>query len=57
MIKQSKKVDRDKAVAAAKSAIDFWATIDGNKLASVCRKEKLVELIGPLKEPEITRPV
>lgn len=57
MIKQSKKVDRDKAVAAAKSAIDFWATIDGNKLASVCRKEKLVELIGPLKEPEITRPI
>lgn len=57
MIKQSKKVDRDKAVAAAKSAIDFWATIDGNKLASVCRKEKFVELIGPLKEPEITRPV
>lgn len=57
MIKQSKKVDKDKAVAAAKLAIDFWATIDGHKLTSVCQKEKFVELVGPLKKPEITRPV
>lgn len=53
MIKQNKKIDSVKATAAAKRAADFWATIDGNKLAQVGQREKEMDLVGPTKKVEL----
>ncbi|WP_333855134.1 hypothetical protein [Leclercia sp.] len=50
MIKQNKKIDSVKAIAAAQRAVDFWATIDGNKLARVGEREKKMDLVGPTKK-------
>ncbi|TCL05792.1 MULTISPECIES: hypothetical protein [Sodalis] len=50
MIKQTKRIDSDKAMAAAKRSLDFWATIDGNKLAKVGQKEKEMDIVGPRKK-------
>lgn len=50
MIKQNKKIDSVKAIAAAQRAADFWATIDGNKLARVGEREKKMDLVGPTKK-------
>ncbi|MCB5948624.1 hypothetical protein [Enterobacter sp. TCD1-1] len=49
MIKQNKKITPDKAMAAAKCSLDFWTSIDGNKLAKVGRKEKDMDMVGPKK--------
>jgi len=32
---------------------DFWATIDGNKLAQVGQREKEMDLVGPTKKAEL----
>lgn len=50
MIKQTKRIDSDKVMAAAKRSLDFWATIDGNKLAKVGQNEKEMDIVGPRKE-------
>lgn len=55
MIKQTKKFDADRATAAAKRSLDFWATIDGNKLAKVGNKEKEMDTIGPEKREKSAR--
>ncbi|EKY3090824.1 hypothetical protein QMS86_06355 [Cronobacter dublinensis] len=58
MIKQSKKIDYSKAMAAAKRSADFWSTIDGSKLAKVGRSEKDMDIVGPeasLKKKNLTR--
>lgn len=55
MIKQSKKIDSAKAMAAAKRSIEFWATIDGNKLAKVGQNEKDMDLVGPEKKQKLAR--
>lgn len=55
MIKQNKKIDSVKAIAAAKRAADFWATIDGSKLAQVGQREKEMDLVGPLKKAEFVK--
>ena len=47
MIKQHKKITSDKAMASARRSLDFWASIDGNKLAKVGQKEK--DMVGPKK--------
>lgn len=47
MIKQHKRITSDKAIAGARRALDFWASIDGNKLAKVGQKEKDMDMIGP----------
>ncbi|EPT8338439.1 hypothetical protein [Enterobacter hormaechei] len=49
MIKQNKRITSDKAMAAAKCSLDFWTSIDGNKLAKVGRKEKDMDMVGPKK--------
>ncbi|WP_199182725.1 hypothetical protein [Leclercia sp.] len=55
MIKQNKKIDTTKAMAAAQRAADFWATIDGNKLAQVGQREKERDLVGPTKKAEYVK--
>jgi hypothetical protein len=47
MIKKGEKFDYAKAVAAAKLSIEFWAAIDGNKLAKVGKNEKDMDVVGP----------
>ncbi|MBP2196804.1 hypothetical protein [Pantoea cypripedii] len=49
MIRESKKFGSTKAMAAAKRSIEFWATIDGKKLAKVGQNEKYMDLVGPEK--------
>ena len=49
MIKQSKRITADKAMAGAKRSLDFWSSIDGNKLAKVGQKEKDMDMVGPKK--------
>ncbi|HCR0386801.1 hypothetical protein [Enterobacter kobei] len=49
MIKQNKKITSDKAMAAAKLSLDFWTSLDGNKLAKVGQKEKDMDMVGPKK--------
>lgn len=49
MIKQQKRITSDKAIAGAKRSLDFWASIDGNKLAIVGQKEKDMDMVGPKK--------
>ncbi|ENH0767022.1 MULTISPECIES: hypothetical protein [Enterobacter cloacae complex] len=49
MIKQSKRITSDKAMAGAKRSLDFWSSIDGNKLAKVGQKEKDMDMVGPKK--------
>lgn len=49
MIKQNKRITSDKAMAAAKRSLDFWTSIDGNKLAKVGQKEKDMDMVGPKK--------
>ncbi|EKN4847057.1 hypothetical protein ACONXG_000572 [Yersinia enterocolitica] len=49
MNKQHKKITSDKAIAGAKRSLDFWASIDGNKLAKVGLKEKDMDMVGPKK--------
>lgn len=55
MIKQNKSIDSVKAIAAAQRAADFWATIDGNKLAQVGEREKKLDLVGPTKKAECVK--
>ncbi|WP_165699619.1 hypothetical protein [Chimaeribacter californicus] len=50
MIKQHKKIDPEKALAASKRSIDFWAGIDGNKLAKVRLKEKEMDILGKKRD-------
>ncbi|MBN3114925.1 hypothetical protein H4F46_08445 [Pectobacterium brasiliense] len=49
MIKQHRKITSDKAMAVARRSLDFWASIDGNKLAKVGQKEKDMDMVGPKK--------
>ncbi|MCU5774050.1 hypothetical protein N5923_05865 [Erwiniaceae bacterium BAC15a-03b] len=55
MIKQTKKIDSEKAMAAAKRSVDFWATIDGNKLAKIGQNEKDMDLVGPRNKQKLAR--
>ncbi|MDV5140161.1 hypothetical protein P0E69_22245 (plasmid) [Chimaeribacter arupi] len=50
MIKHAKKIDSEKALAASKRALEFWASIDGNKLAKVGLKEKEMDILGKKRE-------
>ncbi len=49
MIKQHKRITSQKAIAGARRSLDFWASIDGNKLAKVGLKEKDMDIVGPKK--------
>ncbi|HDC4315987.1 hypothetical protein NOX27_23965 [Enterobacter kobei] len=49
MIKQNKRITSEKAMAGAKRSLDFWSSIDGNKLAKVGQKEKDMDMVGPKK--------
>ncbi|CCG87939.1 hypothetical protein [Erwinia piriflorinigrans] len=49
MLKQIKKIDSSAAMVATQRSLDFWATIDGNKLAKSGLKEKEMDLVGPRK--------
>lgn len=55
MIKHIKKIDPQKATIAAKRSLDFWATIDGSRLAKVGRSEKEMDIVGPRKEQKPAR--
>ena len=55
MIKRTKKFDADKAMAAAKRSLDFWATVDGTRLAKVGNNEKEMDIIGPEKGEKSAR--
>lgn len=55
MIKQRKKVDSVKATAAAKRAIAFWATLDGDTLAKIGLQEKDRDLVGPEKQARLAK--
>lgn len=55
MIKQNKSIDSVKAIAAAQRAADFWATIDGNKLAQVGEREKKLDFVGLTKKAECVK--
>lgn len=55
MIKQTKKIDSIKAMAAAKRSVDFWSTIDGSKLAKVGQSEKDMDIVGPEKKAKLAR--
>lgn len=46
MIKQSKKIDAAKVKAAIQRSLDFWATIDGSKLAKVSLQDKDMDIVG-----------
>ncbi len=50
MIKQTKRVGSEKTMAAVKCSLDFWATIDGKKLAKLGQKEKEMDVVGPRKK-------
>lgn len=49
MIKQHKRITSDRASAGAKRSLEFWASIDGNKLAKVGQNEKNMDMVGPKK--------
>lgn len=49
MIIQRKKITSDKAIAGARRSLDFWTSIDGNKLAKVGKNEKDMDIVGPKK--------
>lgn len=49
MIKQHKRVTSNQANTGAKRSLDFWASIDGKKLAKVGLKEKEMDIVGPKK--------
>lgn len=56
MIKCGKKIDSEQAMAAARRSVNFWATIDGDKLAKVGFKEKEMDLVGrEISPPHIHR--
>lgn len=46
------KIDAESLQAAIKRVSDFWATIDGDKLAQLCLEEKDMDLIGRKKDPK-----
>jgi len=46
------KIDAKKAQAAIKRLTEFWATIDGDKLAQSGLQEKDMDLIGRKKDPK-----
>ncbi len=50
MTKQHKKIDKNKAMTAAKKSLDFWTAIDGSKLATLGYREKEMDIIGPTKK-------
>ncbi|XBS70099.1 hypothetical protein ABK905_02020 [Acerihabitans sp. KWT182] len=49
MSKKIDKINSGKAMAAAKDSLEFWATIDGNKLAKIGQKEKEMDIVGMRK--------
>lgn len=55
MIKQNKKIDSAKAMAATQRAADFWATIEGNKLAQTGEREKEMDLVGPTNKAKLVK--
>ncbi|NIC29180.1 hypothetical protein [Serratia plymuthica] len=57
MIKEAKKIDSEKAMVAAKRTLDFWASIDGRKLAKVGLTEKEMDIVGPRKKAKSARTV
>lgn len=54
-MEKTPKVDADNVAVAAQCAVEFWATIDGNKLARVGQKEKDMDIVGTTKRPEVVR--
>ncbi|WP_312973163.1 hypothetical protein [Atlantibacter sp.] len=46
------KIDPKNLQAAIKRVSDFWATIDGEKLAQLCLEEQDMDLIGRKKDRE-----
>jgi len=55
MIKQTKKIDSVKAMAAAQRSVDFWSSLDGKKLANVVKREKDMDVAGPEKKATLVR--
>lgn len=46
MIKNGKKIASEKAMTATQRAVDFWSTLDGDKLAKIGQKEKDMDIVG-----------
>lgn len=46
------KIDVKTIQATVERLTEFWATIDGDKLAQACLKMKDMDLVGPKKEPD-----
>ena len=40
---------KDKINKSVKKSLDFWSSIDGNKLSKLTRKEKDSDIVGKLK--------
>lgn len=55
MTQQATKISAEKANAAAQRSVDFWAKIDGSKLAKIGLKEKDMDLIGQTKNQKIAK--
>lgn len=49
------KISAEKANAAAQRSVDFWAKIDGSKLAKVGLKEKDMDLVGQPKSQKMAK--
>ena len=49
MEKHHRKMTPDKTMAGTRCTLNFWASIDGKKLAKVGQKEKYMDVIGPKK--------
>lgn len=49
MEKHHRKMTSDKAMAGTRCALEFWASIDGSKLAKVGQQEKSMDVVGPKK--------
>jgi hypothetical protein len=55
MTQQATKISAEKANAAAKRSVDFWAKIDGTALAKVGLKEKEMDLVGQPKKHTLAK--
>ncbi|KFC79419.1 hypothetical protein [Ewingella americana] len=55
MTQQATKISAEKANAAAQRSVDFWAKIDGSKLAKVGLKEKDMDLVGQPKSQKMVK--
>ena len=53
MIKHHKKINKDKAMTAAQKSLDFWMAVDGSKLATLGRREKDLDIVGPARKARL----